>query len=417
MKGWGQKKLSDLCEFKNGLWKGKKGPFVKVGIIRNTNFCADGSIDLSDVAYHDVEEKQYNSRKLEFGDIILEKSGGGPKQPVGRVVYFDISKDEYSFSNFTSLIRVKKNDEIDSQFLHRVLYWFYASGVTESMQRRSTGIRNLNFNDYKQLYVPLPPLPEQRRIVAILDEAFAAIATATANTEKNIANARKMFDTELELLFKSLSGSSKAMKLDDLGIIQTGSTPSTSNKNYYGSFIPFIKPGDFYRDGSINYSNEGLSESGSNVARCIPAESILMVCIGATIGKVGYNEMVVTTNQQINSLTPFKKYNYRFIYYYMRSKRFYNEVLNNSSQATIPIINKSKWKKLSIAMPEKRRDQDNVVDKLDALTERMDQYITICSEKSSVLEKLKQSLLHHAFTGQLTAEPERAERMLAEAGV
>lgn len=88
-KGWQAKKLEDVCEFNNGLWKGEKPPFVTVGVIRNTNFTKDGTLDDSDIAYLEVEAKKFEKRRLAFGDIILEKSGGGPKQPVGRVVLFD----------------------------------------------------------------------------------------------------------------------------------------------------------------------------------------------------------------------------------------------------------------------------------------------------------------------------------------
>ncbi|MEO2047832.1 MAG: restriction endonuclease subunit S [Pirellulales bacterium] len=176
--GWKTKSLEELCDFRNGLWKGKKPPYVEVGIIRNTNFTREGFLDDSDIAFHNVEIKQFEKRKLEFGDIILEKSGGGPKQPVGRVIPFEKTKGEFSFSNFTSVIRIKNKDELNYQFLHRLLFHFYVSGVTEPMQRRSTGIRNLDFKTYKQLRIPLPKVTEQKRIVAILDEAFSAIAKA-----------------------------------------------------------------------------------------------------------------------------------------------------------------------------------------------------------------------------------------------
>ena len=86
---WQKKALANVCQFSNGLWKGEKPPFVNVGVIRNTNFTKEGALDDSDIAYLDVEAKKFETRRLRFGDVILEKSGGGPKQPVGRVVLFD----------------------------------------------------------------------------------------------------------------------------------------------------------------------------------------------------------------------------------------------------------------------------------------------------------------------------------------
>ena len=184
--GWEIKKLDEVCEVFNGLWKGKKEPFIEVGVIRNTNFTKNGFLDDTDIAYLPVEIKQYQKRKLVFGDIILEKSGGGPKQPVGRVALFDKKGGEFSFSNFTSVIRIKENSKLVFSFLHRFLFWMYVSGITETMQRRSTGIRNLQLKEYKAIQIPIPPLPEQKRIVALLDRAFEAIDKAKANAKQNL---------------------------------------------------------------------------------------------------------------------------------------------------------------------------------------------------------------------------------------
>lgn len=165
---WPTKKLGEVCYFQNGLWKGKKPPFKKVKVLRNTNFRNDGYLDLSNVAEIEVERKQFTNRLLQKGDLILERSGGGPTQPVGRVVYFD-ADGEFSFSNFTTRIRVKNHKDLYDKYLWRYLNYLYIFGVTERMQKQTTGIRNLNFSEYKNLNIPLPPLSEQNKIVAYLD--------------------------------------------------------------------------------------------------------------------------------------------------------------------------------------------------------------------------------------------------------
>ena len=183
--GWQFKTLEEVCQFSNGLWKGEKPPFIHVGVIRNTNFTKEGTLDDEDIAYLDVEVSKFAKRRLAFGDVILEKSGGGPKQPVGRVILFDKESGDFSFSNFTSALRVRSVEELNFRYLHKYLHWVYLSGVTEGIQSNSTGIRNLDGGAYKAIKIPLPPLPEQHRIVAILDETFDAIATAKANTSSN----------------------------------------------------------------------------------------------------------------------------------------------------------------------------------------------------------------------------------------
>src|SRR6266478_3280759 len=171
---WKIRALEEVCQFSNGLWKGEKPPFVNVGVIRNTNFTKEGTLDDSDIAYLDVEAKKLERRRLQFGDIILEKSGGGPRQAVGRVALFDKEEGNFSFSNFTAALRVLDPDGLDFRFLHKFLHWTYLSGVTEGMQTHSTGIRNLDGDAYKAIKITFPPLPEQRRIVGTLNEAFEA---------------------------------------------------------------------------------------------------------------------------------------------------------------------------------------------------------------------------------------------------
>jgi restriction endonuclease S subunit len=178
----------EYFDFGNGLWTGKKPPFKTVTVIRNTNFTESGKIDYSNVAVLEVEKKQFDQRKLIKGDIVIERSGGGPKQPVGRVVYFDKKDGDFSFSNFTSRIRVI-NEELDTKFVFYYLMYFYEAGNTFEMQAQTTGIRNLDFTKYKNsVRVPLITLPEQRRIAYIL-----------STVQKTIDQQDKLIKTTTEL--------------------------------------------------------------------------------------------------------------------------------------------------------------------------------------------------------------------------
>jgi len=395
---WHYKRLDDVCEFRNGLWVGKKAPFIKVGVIRNTNFTKEGNLNDSDIANIDVERSQFEKRKLIPGDIILEKSGGGPKQPVGRVVLFEKTEGDYSFSNFTSLIRVKNRHELLPLFLHKYLHYLYISGVTESMQRHTTGIRNLEFNEYKSIEIPLPPLEAQEKIVKTIDKLFLKIEQAKTNTAINLSNAQSLFESYLRELTDP-KRDWEEVSIKDIGVTQTGSTPKTSVKDYYGNFIPFIKPADvnIKGDGGIRYDNEGLSEDGLKVGRKINKDSILMVCIGASIGKVGFVTQSVSCNQQINTLTPKEKYVPKFFYYFLRTKPFFDKVIAASSQATLPIINKGKWEKLAVSYPRSIDEQKTIVNKLDRFSEKNIKLCGILSHKLSLLEELKKSVLQEAF--------------------
>jgi type I restriction enzyme S subunit len=173
--GWERERLGDICDFSSGLWEGNSQSLLKVGVIRNTNFTEDGTLDDSDVAFLDVEKKQLETRRLKVGDIILEKSGGGPDQPVGRVALFEWTGGPYSFSNFTSVLRIRRPKRVDNKYLHHFLHWVYLSGLTQVMQTRSTGIRNLDGDAYKDLLIPIAPAARQSQIVSLMEAEHASV--------------------------------------------------------------------------------------------------------------------------------------------------------------------------------------------------------------------------------------------------
>ena len=184
--GWEEKTLGECCDKINGLWKGKKPPFIYVGVIRNANFTKKMTLDFSNIEYLDVEVKQYNSRKLKRGDLIIEKSGGSEKQPVGRAVLFLKGDGEYSFSNFTSVLRIKNNEELNHYFLYYFLLYIYQRGDTKTMQKATTGIHNIEFEKYLNIKIPIMSLNEQRRIVSYLDKLSSKVRAIEEKYQKMV---------------------------------------------------------------------------------------------------------------------------------------------------------------------------------------------------------------------------------------
>ena len=232
---WHTKKLNEVCDIQSGLWKGKKGPYTTALVLRNTNFTASGVFDYSNVVELEVEAKQLANREVIKNDIILEKSGGGDKTPVGRVCIHDKeSKIPFSLSNFTARIRVLDSKELNAEFLHKFLYFLYISGKTEPMQRHSTGIRNLQLTQYKDIDVPLPPIAEQERIAAKLDAAFAEIDEAAEANIKKLSLTEdafgKIVDFELNQLNKKFQSCSLGEMLDG---VQYGTSTKCSKSGKY----------------------------------------------------------------------------------------------------------------------------------------------------------------------------------------
>jgi type I restriction enzyme, S subunit len=280
-------------------------------------------------------------------------------------------------------------------------YLFIAEG--KDLLRFASGAvhQTIYFPEVKAFQIAYPPIREQQRIVAILDEALASVATAKANAERNLQNARALFKSHLEAVFSRPGPSWVERELREIGTTQTGSTPKTSERSNYGDFIPFVKPSDFKTDGSLCCASGGLSRKGLSQARTVPAGSVLMVCIGATIGKCGYTVRDISTNQQINSLTPFKEISHEFIYYQMLSEGFQRRVRLGSGQATLPIINKSRWSALTVVIPPSLEAQRCISTKLRDLCAESERLALIYQQKLLALDAMRKSLLHQAFTGQL----------------
>ncbi|PIP77631.1 MAG: hypothetical protein COW85_08010 [Ignavibacteria bacterium CG22_combo_CG10-13_8_21_14_all_37_15] len=409
--GWEIKKLGEVVEFLRGLTYSKKDEveFSNNMVLRSNNInVLTNKLNFAELRYI-RDAIQISPNKMVSKGTLLICTANGSKNHLGKVALID-SDLNYAFGGFMGLI--KPLDNLHPVFLYYVMT---SEGYKKFISELSDGanINNLKFSDLSNFEVPLPPLPEQKRIVTILDEAFAAIAKAKENAEKNLQNAKELFESYLQSVFengklKIENGEWEEKKVNEIGNAQTGTTPKTIEKENYGNFIPFIKPADvdFSSKGDIRYNNEGLSEIGLKKGRKMENGSILMVCIGATIGKVGYAEQEVSCNQQINSLTTKKEFDPKFIYYAMTSKGFQEKVIleGKGAQATLPIINKSKWENLSISFPKSFKEQQQIVRKLDALRIETQKLDAIYKKKLHDLEELNKSILQKAFAGQLKIE-------------
>ena len=283
--GWEIKKLGDITTSINGLWTGKKPPFITVAVIRNTNFTKDCKLDTSDIAYIDVEVKQYASRKLQCGDIIIEKSGGSDKQPVGRPILFNIEEGEYSFSNFTSTLRVDDRTTILPEFIHRYLAYIYMRGDTAAMQSKTTGIRNLDFTLYKSIHVPVPPREEQERIVAELDGLSGVIERKREQLRELDALAQSIFYQ----MFGDPITNEKGWEVKKLGEVCDVRDGTHDSPKYleYSDYI-LITSKNITNDGNIDFSTANYISKEDydaiNKRSYVESGDIIMAMIG-TIGK------------------------------------------------------------------------------------------------------------------------------------
>lgn len=255
-------------------------------------------------------------------------------------------------------------------------YWVLANRKDDIISRASgTTFKEISLKGMSETWIPVPPIQEQHRIISKIQKLLrfvdsAEMAFRDLQLLSGVLHRRVLHLAIQGRLVPQLesepasepdlpisSGSYEVPKnwrlvpLKYLGIIRTGTTPSTECAEYYGTDIPFVKPGDIL-NGKIFYRQEGLSNNARSVARVTPPESILMVCIGGSIGKTAITDREVSFNQQINAITCFKGVvSSEYLSYVFHSNYFQKEVRSKSSGTATPIINKSRWESIVVPLP------------------------------------------------------------------
>lgn len=153
-----------------GEWglEDKTGNGIKV--IRTTNITNDGTLDLTEIVTRNISDTKLQKKLLKKGDILLERSGGTKDNPVGRVAYFN-ENDTYVANNFTQALR--SIGDIESYYLFHFLFYYYKMNKMKirSMGNQTTGIQNLNMDDYMQIAIPIPPREHQELFISIANQA------------------------------------------------------------------------------------------------------------------------------------------------------------------------------------------------------------------------------------------------------
>jgi type I restriction enzyme S subunit len=196
-----------LASTVGGVWGSESGTDqVDVHVVRSTEFSNNGRLMADNAVTRSVTTQQLVSRRLVPGDILLEKSGGGPKQPVGRVVFVEEAPIAPTVcANFVQLIRPDPSRVNPRYLFLRMLNW-HRSGRTLEYQSQTTGIRNLRTKDYLQQAIVIPGIDEQNEFAALVTASLNVTYTAAASADTS-SNMRSSLLTDL------LSGSHK---LDDI---------------------------------------------------------------------------------------------------------------------------------------------------------------------------------------------------------
>ena len=415
---WEWVRLEDICtKLVDGDHNPPKDVDEKTDYIMasSTNINNNTIVDIEKVRYltQDIFEKENERTQATDGDIFFTSVG-----TLGRSCVY---KGGYNicFQRSVSVIRTL----ILNYYLK---YTFDSAYFQYKIIREATGTAQKGFY-LKQLamsLIPIPPLEEQHRIVAKIEEILPYIdqydkaytkleifnkkfpedmkksilqmamqgklveqrpeeGTADELYEQIVAEKAQLIKdgkikkekplpeiTEGEIPFE-IPSSWKWVRLSQAGFTQTGNTPSKTHPEYFGSTIPFVGPGDI-ANGKICFS-KGLSEAGRDVARVAYADSILQVCIGGSIGKCAICNQEVTFNQQINTIYPVISLS-KYLYYVLDSSYFKEFMRNNAGGTATPIINRSVWDSIVVPIPP-LEEQHRIVAKIEELLPYCDQLI------------------------------------------
>jgi type I restriction enzyme, S subunit len=302
----------------------------------------------------------------------------------------------------TEIFPIKPSECLNKNFL---LYWLLMDSTVKRINATCTGARmpRANMNDVFEFDFPLPPLSEQKRIVAILDEAFEGIDRAIANTEKNLANSRELFESYLNAIFTQKGDRWEEKTLNQVSI-QFGRGKSRhrprNDKKLYGGEYPFIQTGDIRNSNHIVTSySQTYNEVGLAQSKLWPKGTVC-ITIAANIAETGVLAFeACIPDSVIGLVVDQNKANNMFVEYMLQAFKIVLKAKGKGSAQDN--INMGTFEAQTFPFPS-IDEQERIVSKLDFLSTETQRLETIYRQKIAALKELKQSILQKAFTGELT---------------
>ncbi|MHB8121970.1 MAG: restriction endonuclease subunit S [Desulfuromonadaceae bacterium] len=395
--GWQVKRLGDLVDIQNGYAFNSKdysetGHFViRIGNVQN------GCVMQSDPKFIDLSSNSPLQRfVLSEGDILVSLTGN-----VGRVGVIEKEHLPAVLNQRVARIKVGNGSPAIREFL---LLFLYSDLFREELIGAGHGAaqQNVSTKDIVEIQLPVPPISEQQRIVGILDEAFEGIATAKANAEKNLQNARALFESHLQSVFAQRGEGWKQKTLEEIATVfgrgKSRHRPRNEPKLYGGEY-PFIQTGDIRNsDHFITEYSQTYSEAGLAQSKLWPKGTIC-ITIAANIAETGILDFdACFPDSVIGVVANPEEANVDYVEYLLQSFKVRIQAMGKgSAQAN---INMGTFENERFPFPAVS-EQKQIVIKLNSLREETQRLESIYQQKLAALDALKKSLLDQAFTGQL----------------
>lgn len=360
---------------------------------------ANGEIDFNKVGYADIfKSENYKEYLVKEGDILMSHINS--VSHLGKVAICDFN--EHELIHGMNLLLLRANEKLEPKY---AFYFFkstrfsaHLSGIiNKAVNQASFSISNL-----KNLQIPLPPLPIQRKIAEVLDKADAIRKRSQQILTKYDQLAQSVFLKMFGDPVKNEKGW-EVNPLSDFGRIVTGNTPSRKISSFYSekSGLEWAKTDNIEEDHYyVTKAQEFLSEEGIKFGRKVPKGSILVACIAGSIKSIGRCAIVdreISFNQQINAITPSKKFNSFFLYWMLCIGRKY--IQDHATDGMKRILTKAKFSQILFPNPP-----IELQNQFASIISQIENQKAQTQMELNRAEELYQSLLQKAFAGELFSE-------------
>ena len=389
--GWAIKPLGDVCVFDKQPGLHKNLPYVGLEHIESHTAQFIGSTDPASVKSATF---RFSNQHVLYGRL--------------RPYLNKVLAPDFEGHCSTEIFPIKPKPGLSREYL---LYWLLSDETTEKINATSTGARmpRADMNEVLSFEFPLPPLPEQHRIVAILDEAFDGIATAKANAEQNLQNARALFESYLQKVFTERGVGWMEKPLSEICDIKHGYAFEGEYFSSSGEYV-LLTPGNFYETGGYRDRGEKQKYYVGEIPRdyVLRKGDLLVAMTEQAAGLLGSPILVPESNrflhnQRLGLVTrkPGAVWMNEFFFHVFNIPHVRQAIHSSASGVKVRHTSPAKIGQVVVAFPSSVSEQERIVVRLAALAEETQYLESLYRQKLAALEELKKSLLHQAFSGAL----------------
>lgn len=391
--GWHKKKLGEVCELVNG--RAYRKPELlsegKYKVLRVGNFFTNENWYYSDL---ELEDKKY----CDNGDLLYAWSASfGPRVWTGEKVIF----------HYHIWKVIPDFGQIDQQFLFYFLEW--DKELLKLEKGAGTTMIHVSKGSMEEREILVPPLAEQQRIVAILDEAFEAITAARTNAEQNRQNARALFESYLQSVFSQRGDGWINKPLSELCDIKHGFAFKSEYFTNEGDYT-LLTPGNFFETGGYRDRGDKQKFYSGDIPQgfLLEAGDLLVAMTEQAAGLLGSPIIVPSQgkflhNQRLGLVSgkPGIPWLNEFFFHVFNTQAVRQAIHESASGAKVRHTSPTKIGAVTVALPASIEEQKAIVATLDTLTIETQRLESLYQRKIAALDELKQSLLHQAFSGNL----------------